>query len=261
MSSDFVDTGFQPEPPPTKKSMWPTCLIGCGVTGFLGLLICGGVIFYVTRNASQLMASGARMIVVSAVNQSELPEQEKQAIIAQVDRLHNAFQSGEIDQADLERAFNELADSPLISLAVVEAVRAKYLDSSGLEADEKTQAERTLKRVCRGVMDNSIDINDVETALEPIANRREDGGLNLKQHVTDEELREFLAECRRLADDANVPDEDIEFSISAEVKRIVDVALQGDGSDAGSGAAGGLEIELPGESEWDPAPADANSEN
>ncbi len=47
--SPFSGQAYPPPKEPPKRSM-ATCLIGCGVLGLATLLICGGVIWYVTAN-------------------------------------------------------------------------------------------------------------------------------------------------------------------------------------------------------------------
>ncbi|MGY8771150.1 MAG: hypothetical protein ACKVH8_22280, partial [Pirellulales bacterium] len=43
--------------------------------------------------------------------------------------------------------------------------------------------------------------------------------------VTDEELREFIAECKRIADEKEIPDENFIIDLTAELKKAIDNVL------------------------------------
>jgi hypothetical protein len=47
----------------------------------------------------------------------------------------------------------------------------------------------------------------------------------LRPKLTDEELRAFLAEAKKQADDAGIPDQPADIDPSGEIKKIVDEAL------------------------------------
>lgn len=219
---------FSAEPPPPQRSgsKWlPGCLIGCLVTFVLGVGLCAGVVWYVMSHAKAIASNMARGIIVNAVENSELDEEEKQAIIAQVDRVADKYKSGEISTEDLGRIMEELAESPLVGAIMIYSIEAKYVVPSGLSDEEKLQARVTLQRVLRGVCEETIDPKELDPLMEHVTIEMPDGSRQLKETVTDQELREFLAECKRKADEAEVPDEPFEVKISEEFRRAVDKAL------------------------------------
>ena len=55
--------------------------------------------------------------------------------------------------------------------------------------------------------------------------RREDGSWHLEDKLSDEQLRQFVAEIKTIADEHEIPDEPFEISISDEVRKIVDEVL------------------------------------
>lgn len=216
----------QPPPQRTGGGWLPALLIGCLVTFVIGVCVCGGVVWYVMRNAKAIASDVARGMIVSVVEESELDEEEKQAIIAQVDRVADKYKSGEISTEDLGRIMEELAESPLVGAIMIYSIEAKYVAPSGLSDEEKEQARATLQRVLRGVYDEMIDPNELEPLMEQMTIEMPDGNRQLKESVTDKELRDFLAECKQKADDAEVPDEPYEVKISEEFRRAVDSALR-----------------------------------
>jgi hypothetical protein len=177
--------------------------------------------------------SFARNVIDQAVAQSDLSPEDKQVVMAQVDRLVEGYEQGKVDLPKLGKFMEGLAQSPLMDLMIAYAAKVKYIDSSGLSPEEKEAAERSLQRVARGVIDDKISEDDLNSALNHISNERPGGGREFREKVSDDELRAFLAECQRLADEAQIPNADFKVDIGAELKRLVDEVL-GEQSDSPS---------------------------
>jgi hypothetical protein len=120
----------------------------------------------------------------------------------------------------------EVVHSPLLTLFVVSAVERQYLESSGLSDEEKTEGRQTLRRFVRGAVDRKISEDASDAALSHVAEKQPDGTWQLKQRVSDAELRAALAEAKRAADEAGIPEQPEAVDASAELKRIVDEAMQ-----------------------------------
>jgi hypothetical protein len=227
----LYDEKFSAEPPlpPEPRRNWiPACLLGCLVASLVTLVLCAGVAWYVVSNVKTLATKFAREAIVGAVQQSELDDEEKQAIIAQVDRVVEQYQAGHITLEDLGRIMEELAESPLMGAIMIRSIETKYLAPSGLSDEEKAAARLTLGRVLRGVYEERIAPDDLNAALDYVTVSTPDGQRELKSVVSDEDLRGLLAECKRLADEAEVPDEPYEVRISEEFRRAIDRALGAD---------------------------------
>lgn len=202
-----------------------TCLVGCLVAGVVGLLVCAGGAWWTWVKFSPMGADRAREAIVSGIESSELSEEDKQAVVGQVDRVVDAFKSGEIGTRDVFRILEQLAESPLLGLVVVYAADAKYITPSELSDEEKEEGRLTLQRVARGVFEERIDPNALEDALDYISVRSSDGHRQFKDTVSDPVLRDFLAECKRHADDADIPREPYVVDIGMEFQRAVDQIL------------------------------------
>jgi len=77
----------------------------------------------------------------------------------------------------------------------------------------------------RGAIDGTIDEASMDAAMAHIADRQEGGGWQLRNQVSDAQLRAFLAEAKAAADEADVPPQPEDFDPSEEVKRIIDQAM------------------------------------
>ena len=98
--STYPDQTFavepKPGPPAPQRSWLASCLVGCLVVGLLSLLVCGGVAWYLAKNIKSIASNVARQAIVSTIEQSELDPAEKQAVIAEVDRVVDQYRSGKI---------------------------------------------------------------------------------------------------------------------------------------------------------------------
>jgi hypothetical protein len=172
-----------------------------------------------------MILNTVRSAVVSGVNGSDLTAEDKVQVIGEVDRVIDAYKQGKIDMKDVENILKELETSPLIPLFVCYGIEKQYLDKSGLTDEEKTDARKQLQRLVRGGMDKKISQSDIEALLKPLQQPGPNGQPQLKPVLTDAEIKTFVAGAKKLADDAEVPDEEFKIDIGDEVKRIVDRGL------------------------------------
>lgn len=222
----YVPSGGDIDTP--KKSGWGGCLIGCLVTFGICSVLCAGVGYYVYSNASTWIAGLARQGIEAGLKETDLPAEEQTAILEQFDRVVDAYEAGELTLEELGPAMEKLAESPIVGLIMLEAVEAKYIKNSGLSDEEKLDAERTMARVARGMIEERFEKDEFEKLsehflVETVANPNQP---QLKQNLSDEELRAMLADAKELADSKEIPDEDYEFKISEVLRETVDEVLQ-----------------------------------
>ncbi len=257
MSADRFE--IEPEQPETEKSALSGCLFGCLIVTGLAILFVIAAGWWVSRNWRDLLSDYVSAGINDILAESGLPEEEQAEVREQVDRLAEGFRTGDIDGEQLFSIFEQLVESPLFSSMLVTAVERGYLDESGLTDEEKAEGRVTLRRFIRGMVDEKIDESGFDQVMGHIADKRPDGGWEMRPKATDEELRSLLATAKKLADEAEVAAEPEEVDPSDELKRIIDAALlgapgpgeepQGDESDPAEGS-----IDLP------PAPVTELSE-
>lgn len=224
--------GMSPEPTgpsPNKGCGMGTCLLGClGMTLVLVLLSCIGG-WWLYQNAGKMIASTVRNAIVPAIEQSELTAEDKREVIAQVDRVIDAYKQGKITIEDMGRVMEELGKSPLLPLAIIYGVEEKYIKPSGLTPEEKTEARLTLQRVARGAFEQKISEQEFEPVLDAVSYQGPNNQRQLKDRLSDAELKDFLSKAKKLADDKEIPEEDYKVEIGSEIKKAVDAALKGKG--------------------------------
>ena len=145
-----------------RKTKGVSLLIGCLAVFGVCVLMCAGIGFYLYSNATQFIVQGARTATEAMLRDSGLPNEERQSIMEQFDRVATAYEEGEITAQEMGEIMQDLAESPLISIVIFQAIDAKYLSSSGLSEEEVADAKRTLSRVVRGVQEEKLTKEDVD---------------------------------------------------------------------------------------------------
>jgi len=201
-------------------------LLGGAAFFLLIVVACVGTGYYVAKNAKSLIASAARNVAVQMVEASELPADDKQQIVTQIDRVVEEYKKGRLTEKDFENILTEIQHSRLLPVAVVYFIDKAYLDKSGLTDDEKANARLQLQRIVRGGMEEKITEDQINGLMAPLMETTANGQKKLKQHLTDDELKKFAVEAQKLADDAMIPNEKFEIDIGDEVKQIVDRGLE-----------------------------------
>lgn len=239
-------TPFQ-QPPRRSGHTWLISLlcIGVGVL-ILGGAVCVAGVWYVTANVDRWLVGLGREAIVAMIDDSEIPAEEKTEVIAQVDRIVNAYKERKIDQTDLERVLTELEKSPALIVIGLYGIDEAYLAGAELEDEEIAQGRRTFERVLRGVYEGKIKEDTLFAALPGAAAfpmQAEDAenldkfgaevtlaSLAAGDDIAADDLREALAKLKNVADNAGIPDEPFQLDIGDEVKKLVDIALAGKGS-------------------------------
>ena len=214
---------------PKGGSNWSGCLIGCLVTFGICCVLCAGTGYFVYSNASRWIISTARTGVQAMLEESELPREEQTAILDQFDRLTTAYQNGEVTLEELGPAFEELFKSPVIMSIMIKAIETKYLEPSGLSDEEKESGRRVLARVMRGIFEEKFQDDEITKLVNHFLQNPDhapDEQPQMKQSLTDEELRDLLNDAQALVDEKEIPDQDYDVKISDAVKQIVDDVLE-----------------------------------
>lgn len=225
-----TDPRFDPEPvyddaPPRERSGCRTCMIGCLIVGAVLLVIAIILGIWISRNWRDWTATFASMALSEAVDATALPPAEKQEMKVQVDRITEAFRDKRLSLERLGPFVEEIVKSSVMTTLIVSAAEKQYLDGSGLDDDEKTAGRQTLRRFVRGIIDEKINEQQLDAAMVHIADPQPGGSWELRRHVSDEELREFLAAAKEAADKAEIPVEPETIDPSDELKKMIDAAL------------------------------------
>ena len=146
-------------------------------------------------------------------------------MLDRLNQLADDFKTGKISPEQMGRVFEEVAKSPLFPIAMVTVAEKQYVGPSGLTAEEKSAASRTLQRLARGSFEKTISSEKLEEVMSLIQIDQGNGQKKMKEKLTDDELKDFLAKAQQVADEAAVPDEAFEVNIPDELDKAIDNAL------------------------------------
>jgi hypothetical protein len=205
-------------------------LTGCLIV--LAVLIIIAVIagLWIRANYRGVLANVTIRTVEAALDESELDDQQRAAILAEVELLATDYKEKRITNEQMLEVMQEISESPLIPLGAVYAVDKGYVQPSAMPEEEKADARLQLQRVARGFYEKSISQEQLEDILEPISKRRteadpDDFDLQEPEDVSIEELRQFVERARTAADEAGIPSEPFQIDIAAELRKAIDRAL------------------------------------
>jgi hypothetical protein len=222
----FESESAQAERPPAARSAWWSCFIGCLAVAVVAMLLLAAVGIWMWRNWRDLAATGATEVVSQMIDTTDLPVEERQEMKVELRRLTDALREGRLSIEQLVGIVESVVHSPLLTLFVVSAFEKQYLEASGLSEEEKAEGRRALRRFVRGAVDRKISEDASDAVLSHVAEKQPDGTWQLKQRVSDAELRAALAAAARAAEEAGIPEEPEAVDASAELKRIVDEAMK-----------------------------------
>lgn len=232
----LVPPSIPPGPFPNPPRRGGNLILGL-LLAFMGVLVLGGVIctvgiWYVVANVDRWLVGFGREAIVALIEDADISPGEKQAVIAQVDRVVTAYKERQINQADLEQALNELNAAPAFQVLSLYGLDTAYLEESGLNEHEIEAGRRTFQRALRGVYEGKFSADDLYAALPgaSAAGEENEDQLTLvaghaQEANADDDVREWLLQLKVQADNAGIPDEPFELDLGDEVKKIVDRLL------------------------------------
>lgn len=208
--------------PSRRASVVVGCLVALVIV--IAIALAGGI--YVWMNWKGWAGSITRTAVREVLKESKLPEDQKQAIMVEIESLTKDFEEGRVSFDDLQRVGEEIAQSPLIPLAGVQLAKEQYIDRSDMTPEEKAAAERTLQRFARGVHDKTITPAEekITDAIKPVVRLKPGNNWEFKEDPTRQELDQFIANCKTEADTAQIPDEPFVIDFAAEIRKIIATA-------------------------------------
>lgn len=208
--------------PTHRGSVAKGCLIALGI--FVILII--GLGIWVAVSWKSWAASAAKFSASAMIQDTKLPQAQKDQITARINTFADDFKAGKINADQFTKVFDALQSGPLPAMIIATAIYEGDLAQNGnFTAEEKAAAQRTMQRVVRGVAEKSITTATLEAIIKPIDTRRQRGpGAAPHQTPSPEVLRKVLEDAKKAADDAKVPDEPYELNFAAEVDKVLNAA-------------------------------------
>lgn len=218
---------FQVEQP-EQKSGCGCYVVGCLIVSLVLLVAACGIGYYALQNARTWTADIADQVLTDVIDESDLPEDQKQGMKQQIGRVTQGIRDGEVGFEQMGEIGQKLAESPAMTAIPVVVARHQYINPSGLSDEEKEDANLQLERVARGLFEKTLSDEDFDEIAATIADRGSNDQWEFKEKLTDDEVRVFVEKCREKADAAGVPNDRYEVDLAEELRRSIDEVL-GDG--------------------------------
>lgn len=219
---------FTVEEPKKSGGGCVTAIIGCLVVCLVLAGVACGVGYYIYINFGVMAANLAESQLNSTIDEFDLPDDQKKGMKEQVSRVAQGYRDGDISMEQIGTVVENILESPAFTAVPVEIARVKYIEPSGLSDEEKADAKKQLQRIAKGAFEDKISEDELKALLDGrIADEQPDGNLQFRDNVPDEDLRDFIAAAKELADEKEVADQNFDIDLAAELKKAVDQALLG----------------------------------
>ncbi len=225
MNEQAPPTEQQYAPAPKSGGGCKKFAIGCGIA-LLILVILGAVAgWFIAKNARAWTASGAAAIMNEAVDQSTLPDDQKQTIKSRIEQLRVDFTAGDITLKEIGEAMENLDVEKLIGAGLAQYVGSGIIQASALSDEEKADGKQALNRVAHGMMDGQVTMSDFKQVITPILENPGSDDYQLKSNPTPEELKQVINNATDIADQAGIAEDVEELDFAERVNEAFDQAL------------------------------------
>lgn len=206
------------------------CLIALAIFVVLAIILscAGGIWLYF--NWRWAVGSSVGEVAKQAVNESNLPADQKQRINVQIDRVTTAFIDESLTMEKAEQLVNRIANSPIVPYVISEAVKANYVQKSNLSDEQQKMVIDQTQRFMRGVIDDQISQPEIDKVMNIVSTKNAQGDVQIKETLTEQELLDFAEAAKNAADEAGVAEEVEEVDLAAEIEKAVDEVLGGGGN-------------------------------
>lgn len=171
---------------------------------------------------------GIEQQLIPWVETSQLAEDDKRSIIAQLNALLPKLEERTITKKQLLRLHNCLQDNPILIWGAVESILAQA-EQAGLTATEQETLVRVSQRLMRAATERKLGRNDLEFCIQDCAVVRKDGqSLEVLSPITAEQIREFMKRAEQLAGQYEIPNEPFDKTSSEAFAILVAAALDVD---------------------------------
>ena len=210
---------------PKKGSKATKWLIGCAIAIVVIGLLCAFGAWATWKWGKGFVFDQLQEGLVQAVEESDLPPEQVDSIVADLGRLRAGIDADEVDLEEFGRLVEEIESGPLPSLFFLHALQVHVAASPGLSVEEKESSVRVVQRAQRGLQEGGVSRYDLEQALD-LRLDMSSGEDPTVQWDSPDELRAATASLKALVDERGVPDEPYQVDVAEVFGDMVDRLLE-----------------------------------
>ncbi|MFT5733701.1 MAG: hypothetical protein ACJA0P_003296 [Planctomycetota bacterium] len=208
-----------------KKSGVSSCLMfGCIGLLVLGALVGGGGYFVMKKGISAGADELYAKISADTESMDLNPAERKEADVLLV-RLRDGVKSGEIGIMDIGKFGRALEESDLVAYAGLLTAKSIIDANDELTPEEKVDGALQMSRYADGMAKNRFNQADLNEVLGAIGETDQDGGVQIDDKPTADEIRDMIARAQAKADEAGLGQEGLQIDFVGELQRLVDELL------------------------------------
>jgi hypothetical protein len=210
------------------------CLIALAIVAGLAII----AVIIVMTQWKKVAAAGVMAGTNAIVQQSSIPQDQKDQIIARMETVSGEFKSGTITTEQFGRIMEAIVEGPIMPLGTIQGVQDSVLAPSALTNEEKDAGTRALQRLSRGVVEGKFTNAEVQTALAPVMEQTPDGQPRIKTSTgasnsganvnvqansvaTTEDVKAMISNVQKAVDGASIPDEPYTVDFVAELDKAI----------------------------------------
>ena len=206
-----------------------------GVLAILMVLVCAGVGTFIYMNFKGWAVDLASAMVVSIVEESNLPEDQKESILTNVETLAEDVRNGDLPMEDFGEIMMSLSQGPFLNLVLVELIEADYVSKCQPNDKDRAAAALAFDRFERGIVEEKISDEKVEEAMALVQAADMKDTPQLKENLTADELKAFVEKIAQLADEEEIPAEPFTVDFAGMFQEAIDAVRGGAASTAPAG--------------------------
>jgi hypothetical protein len=227
-----------------KRNRRGNLLVGCLTALGIFLIVVIIATVFVIRMWRGWAAGWMESGIETALVEMKIDDAEQAEIMGHVSTLMTRFKDKEIGFEELALIAESIAESPLLGAAIVGGVDAMYFKESGLSEEEKAEGRVQLARYAQGLREKSIDPDTLDSVLKSVSTSTPDSNdiqinvpeklniiLRSADEVSDDDLREVIAQAKAKSDEAGIGEVPEEIDISDTLGVAIANALGEDPSD------------------------------
>lgn len=212
-----------PKAKPAKKKSSKGCLIaavGCLVIPLFLCVLIGATTYVKLKN---LVPQALKQARTEIKNSKELNQKQKDDLLVEVQRIEDGIESGDISLITLAQLGPVLARADRAVLFGVFQTYAKEKKRHGLSPKEMQKAELVFQRFSAGMLNQAIDGDTAEQVLAKYMQKDQNGLYKQKLFgLSKDEYKSFIEDMKTLADNAGIPESDIEVDYAAALRELLD---------------------------------------
>ena len=208
-----------------EPSLGPACLVITILGLALICIVCGFGSWFMFRDQYPLAKKGITVQLIPWIETSQLSDEDKASITAQLEALIPKIEPDQMDTQQLTRLHNCLQDNPVFLWGGIELIQAEAANA-GLTPTEQEALDRICDRLLRATAERKLGRTNLEFTIQNCSEVRPQAqSLDVVTPLTAEQIREFMERSEQILDGMEIPNEPYEKSASQVFQMMVNDAL------------------------------------